>query len=79
MGDYGKRGGTSKNAGKKASTYEATLPGGRVVRKRSFEFDTQEALLAYYGSDDDLRANCICTAEWAERWGYRTVPAKKVS
>lgn len=39
MSDYGKRGGTSKNAGKKATTWVATTADGTMVKKRSFHVD----------------------------------------
>lgn len=88
MSDFGKRGGTSKNAGKTAATYEATLPDGTKVTKRSYEIDTPEALLAVYqgaapnatadNPETKWYANCICTAEWAAKHCYRTVTARRI-
>jgi hypothetical protein len=48
MSDYGKRGGTSANAGRKASTYVGTFPDGSMFRKRSFEVSTDEAHVGIY-------------------------------
>ena len=37
--NFGKRGGTSKNAGRTATSYTATLPDGRTIKKRSYQLD----------------------------------------
>lgn len=59
MSDYGKRGGTSKNAGRKASTYTATAPDGTILTKRSYEIDTPTAYMAAYNSHTGWSANSI--------------------
>lgn len=46
--NYGKRGGTSVNAGKKRVVYEAVLPDGRTVRKGSFTVSSPRAFMGAY-------------------------------
>lgn len=46
--DYGKRGGTSATAGKRASVYEVTLHDGRTERVRKFKVTAADAWCACY-------------------------------
>lgn len=46
--EYGKKGGTSVNVKKTATTYEAIAPDGTVFRKRSFRVKTDEAFIGIY-------------------------------
>jgi hypothetical protein len=52
---YGKKGGTSVNAGRRSATYEVTTPDGAVHRKRSFQVDADEAWIGCYFSDKDQK------------------------
>lgn len=52
---YGKKGGTSVNAGRKAATYEVTFPDGTKARKRSFAVDTPTAWVGCYFSERESR------------------------
>ena len=74
---YGCKGGTSANAGKKAVTYEATLPDGNVVRKKSFQVDAPEAVLGCYEHQGAWYASGI--AATPQRWsGQQFVPATRI-
>lgn len=48
MTGYGKRGGTSVNAGRKATTYVGTFPDGTAFKKRSFDVSSDEAHVGIY-------------------------------
>jgi hypothetical protein len=48
---YGQRDGDGPTAGKKATTYEATLPDGIIRRKKSFQVDTPDAYMSIYQHD----------------------------
>ena len=56
---YGKRGGTSATAGRKAVTYEAVLPDGEIVRKRSFFIDQEHCYLGCYLYNDRWHATVL--------------------
>jgi len=45
---YGQRGGVGATRGRKSVLYEATLPNGKVVRKRSFFVDQEVAFLGTF-------------------------------
>lgn len=49
---YGKRGGTSKNAGRTATTYTVTLPDGSTQSKRVYDVDAPTAIAAVYWHED---------------------------
>lgn len=70
--EYGKKGGTSKNAGKTASTYEATLPDGKTARMRSFQISSDTAYMGCYEFEGTWKAVAI-TAE-IEHHGNRDCP-----
>lgn len=86
--NYGRRGGTSVNAGKSVTVYEATLPDGRVVQKRSFAVSTEMAFLGAYQArafgrpaqaDDPWEYTAIReTAEEIAAWGQMPVAARRV-
>lgn len=77
MNAYGKRGGTSAVAGKKAVIYEATLPDGQVVRKRSFYVNQESAVLGCYQHDGKWYASGIVDSPKA--WGGQSfVEAKRI-
>jgi hypothetical protein len=48
MSDYGKRGGSSPTAGKKASVYQATAPDGHLLRKATYKVSVDTAVLYAY-------------------------------
>lgn len=52
----------SDNSGKKAITYEATLPNGTVVRQKSFNVNQPDAFLG-------------CFQDAAKRWLYSGIVA----
>lgn len=60
MSGYGKKGGTSKNAGKKATTYTATAPDGTVLTKKSFEFQCEDAFIGAYQHQGVWHAAGVC-------------------
>ena len=62
---YGKRGGTSVNAGRKATTYVATLPDGTIVRTCSYAIDADSAWIGAYEHAGQWHASGI-TATAAE-------------
>lgn len=79
MTDFGRRGGTGPTAGRVASTYEAELPDGRVVRKRSFHIHQPEALLGCY---QDRAGNWHASGIVAEErdWGrQKFIVARRVA
>jgi hypothetical protein len=57
------------NTGKKAVTYEATLPDGRVVRKKSFNVDQPKAVLGCYQMNGVWQYSGIAAAP--ENWGVQ--------
>lgn len=75
---YGKRGGTSANAGKKAVTYEAILPGDKVVRKKSYHVHQPEAYLGCYRLDGEWRPGGIWANSSEVPEGQGFVTAKRV-
>ena len=78
--EYGKRGGTSTNAGKKASTYEAVLPDGRKVTKKSFHVHQDVALLGCFQLNGVWRFSGIAPdAATIEAWGQRFVEARRIA
>lgn len=80
MSPYGKKGGTSVNAGRKASTYEATLPNGTVVRKRAFGVESPTAYIAYFKrTDGSFLAVAVVekvTSQGAPIYGTTAVPGQ---
>lgn len=45
---YGQKGGDSPTAGKRASVYQAVLPDGSTITKRSFTVHSEDARLHIY-------------------------------
>jgi hypothetical protein len=75
---YGKKGGTSANAGRTAAVYEATLPDGTVVKKRSFHIFTETAVLGCYEHNGKWAASGI--TDGPKDWGSQIfVDARRVS
>lgn len=69
--DYGKRGGTSANAGLKATCYKVALPDGTVARKRSYAVDADEAEALAYMADGKWHVSGVYLR--APTWGRVTV------
>ena len=65
---YGKRGGTSVNAGKKASTFRVVFPDGSVALKKSFEVHTPTAFAMIYQAIEGWQVSAI-VAEPKLNWG----------
>jgi hypothetical protein len=81
---FGQRGGTSRNAGRKAVTYEALLPDGQMVRKTSFTVDQPVAVLGVYRHPDYTDREVWCWSgiapEPQDWWSGQTfVEARRVS
>ena len=57
---YGQKSGEGPTWGKKSATYEATLPDGQVVRKRSFYVFQDQAWLAIYQHDNKWHVAGVC-------------------
>ncbi len=65
---YGQKGGEGATKGKKATTYEATLPDGTKITKRGFIATGDEAWIAYYyDRDGKVRASAVRAKP--EQWG----------
>jgi len=75
---YGQRGGVGATRGKKASTYEATLPDGTVVQKKSFHVDTPAAWMSTYQTTDNKWHAGGIYAETKGWENYRFVEARRV-
>ncbi len=76
MGNYGKKGGTSANAGRTSSTYEAVMPDGTVVRKRSFHVHQDDALVGCFEHNGKWHVSGV--TDRVQNWGgQRFIPAKR--
>lgn len=75
---FGRRGGTSANAGRRASKYEATLPDGTVVRKRSYQVHQDTAHLGCYQHEGKWYTSGV-RAEPQDWPGQQWVECRRVS
>lgn len=79
MSEFGRKGGTSATAGRKATTYEATAPDGTVLRKKSFQVGTDTAVMMIY-RDPTGRWTASGVQAEAQDWGnQQPVQAKRIS
>ena len=84
MSNYGKRGGTSVNAGKKGTTYTATAPDGTILTKRSFQYHSERAYIAAYQHEGVWHAAGVCVNRTDDRhpiyhtWAFMATPATTV-
>lgn len=70
MPRYGRKNGTSKNAGRKATTYTAVMPDGSTVKKRSYQITTPTAYLGIYQHDGEWFTSGI--AATPQKWPGQT-------
>lgn len=76
---YGQRGGDGPNQGKKAPTYQVTLPDGRQFKKRVFNSQKEELIAtAFTGQDKKVYVSVwLDEPAWEGEFGRLT--AKKIS
>lgn len=79
MSDYGKKGGTSVNSGRKARIYEATTPDGTVLRKKTFQVDADTAVMMVFKDPSGTWVASAVTAE-PKDWGtQQAITATRVA
>lgn len=76
---FGQRGGVGANRGRKAVLYEATLPDGTVIRKKSFQVDQEVAYLSTFQTSDDKWHPAGIYSEVRGWENYKFVEARRVS
>lgn len=76
---YGQKGGDGPTSGLKATTYEVTLPDGRLVRKRSFQVSSPEALAMCYRDGNGAWAVSGIVEEARDWPGQVPRPARMVT
>jgi len=77
---YGKKGGTSANAGRKATKYTVPMPDGRTLTKRVFQDCGASASALIYEHDGEWFLNTVVPTHNKPGWAasYTEVPAERI-
>lgn len=75
---YGQKGGDGPNQGKKATTYEVTLPDGRKFKKRIFNSDKDKLIATAFLDRDQKVHVAVWIDEPAWEGDFGRLQAKKI-
>ena len=76
---FGQRGGEGPNTKKRASTYEATLPDGKITHKKSYNVHSEIALIGCYQHDGRWQVAGVYAVDAPKVDGQTFIEAKKMA